>query len=120
MTQQLEQVKFDTSSLVKEELYTDQKIGSIRVLIPVTPQGETDSSRETSFLGQTQVMTPAGALPLNFELDANDLAGAIEKFAEAAQESMAQTMKELQEYQREQASKIVVPGQAAAPNIQMP
>jgi hypothetical protein len=120
MTQQLDQIQIDTSSLVKEEVYTDQKIGSIRVLTPVTTSGDIDSSREVNYFGQTQVMTPAGALPLNFSLEATDLATAIEKFPEAAQESMQQTMKELQEYQREQASKIVVPGQEAASKIQMP
>jgi len=107
MNQPLEQIQLDTSSLVKEEVYTDQKIGSIRVLTPVTLQGEKDPSRETSFFGQTQVMTPAGALPLNFELEANDLETAMQKFSDAAQQSMQQTMKELQEYQREQASKII-------------
>lgn len=120
MNQDLPEIKFDTSSLVKEEVYTDQKIGSIRVLTPVDGEGNLDSSRKTAFFGQTQVMTPAGALPLNFELEVENLAQAIEKFPEAAKESMEQTMREIQEYQREQASKIVVPGQGSAPNIQIP
>lgn len=120
MNQDLPEIKFDTSSLVKEEVYTDQKIGSIRVLTPIDGDGNTDSSRSVSFFGQTQVMTPAGALPLNFELEAETLAQAIEKFGDAAKVSMEETMKEIQEYQREQASKIVVPGQGGSPNIQMP
>lgn len=119
MNNALPDIQIDQSSLVKEEVFSDQKIGSIRVLTPVLISGEIDVSREISYYGQTQVMTPGGALPLNFELDAIDLAQAIEKFPNAAKESMQQTMKEIQDYQREQASKIVVPGQSSS-QIQMP
>ncbi len=119
MNQQLPEIKIDESSLVKEDVYSDQKIGSIRVLTPVSKTGEIDNSREITYFGQTQVMTPGGALPLNFELKADSLEAAIEAFGDAAKESMEQTMKEIQEYQREQASKIVVPGQQNS-QIQMP
>ena len=117
--QQLPDIQIDSSSLVKEDVYTDQKIGSIRVLTPITLTGEIDPARTISYFGQTQVMTQAGALPLNFELEASSLQEAIEGFSDAAKESMEKTMKEIQEYQREQASKIVVPGQSNSP-IQMP
>ena len=120
MNQQFPEINFDTTSLVKEEVYTDQKIGSIRVLIPVNLQGERDESRPITFYGQTQVMTPGGALPLNFELNADSLTTAIEMFGDAAKVSMEQTMREIQEYQREQASKIVVPGQNPGSKIQIP
>lgn len=120
MNQQFPDIKIDESSLVKEEIYSDQKVGSIRVLTPVLLSGEIDTSRSVIYFGQTQVMTPSGALPLNFELKSNNLAGAITAFGDAAKESMEQTMKEIQEYQREQASKIVVPGQSAGSQIQMP
>lgn len=120
MNQELPEIKIDITALVKEDVYSDQKIGSVRVLTPVLATGEIDSSREISFFGQTQVMTPGGALPLNFELKADGLANAFEIFGDAAKESMEQTMREIQEYQREQASKIVVPGQGAGSQIQMP
>ena len=120
MNQQLPEIKFDTTSLVKEEVLTDQKIGSIRILTPVDLNGNVDETRKVSFFGQTQVMTPAGPIPLNFELEAENLSAAIEMFGDAAKERMEKTMKEIQEYQREQASKIVVPGQGTSPNIQMP
>jgi hypothetical protein len=120
MNQQLPDINIDETSLVKEEVYSDQKIGSIRVLTPVLLSGEIDTSRSVTYFGQTQVMTPGGALPLNFELKGNDLASAIAAFGDAAKESMEQTMKEIEDYQREQASKIVVPGQSAGSQIQMP
>lgn len=121
MNDELADVQIDLTSLVKEDVYTDQKIGSVRVLTPVTADGEVDETRAISFFGQTQVMTPGGALPLNFELKADNLKDAFGLFGEAAKESMEQTMKEIQEYQREQASKIVVPGQqSSSPKIQIP
>ena len=119
MQQQLPEIKIDETSLVKEEVYTDQKIGSVRILTPVKLNGDLDDSRKVAFFGQTQVMTQAGPLPLNFEIEADSLEEAFSGFGEAAKESMEQTMKELQEYQREQASKIVVPGQGNS-SIQMP
>ena len=120
MNQAMPEIKIDETSLVKEEVYSDQKVGSVRVLTPVTLSGEIDESRSIAFFGQTQVMTPGGAIPLNFELEADDLAGAFATFGDAAKESMDRTMKEIQEYQREQASKIVVPGQETSSRIQMP
>ncbi|MBL4706597.1 MAG: hypothetical protein JKY54_18860 [Flavobacteriales bacterium] len=119
MNQQLPEINIDTTSLVKEEVFTDQKIGSIRMLTPVDTSGNIDSSRKVTFFGQTQVMTPGGALPLNFDLEAGNLSAAIEMFGDTAKQSMEQTMKEIQEYQREQASKIVVPGQNPGAQIQM-
>jgi uncharacterized membrane protein len=57
-------------------------------------------------------MTPVGALPLNFELEADTLEKAMEEFPDAAHKALERTMKELQEMQREQASRIVTPDQA--------
>ena len=120
MNQAMPEIKIDDTSLVKEDVYSDQKVGSVRVLTPVTLTGEIDESRAITFFGQTQVMTPSGAIPLNFELKADNLADAFAAFGDAAKESMQQTMKEIQEYQREQASKIVMPGQNPGSQIQMP
>ena len=120
MNQQLPDIKIDETSLVKEDVYSDQKIGSVRVLTPVLLTGEVDPTREVTYFGQTQVMSPNGPIPLNFELKAEQLADAFAAFGDAAKESMEQTMREIQEYQREQASKIVMPGQSQGSKIQMP
>ena len=120
MNQPLPDIKIDETSLVKEEIFSDQKIGSIRVLTPVLLSGEVDTSRSVTYFGQTQVMTPNGAIPLNFELIGTDFASAIASFGDAAKASMETTMKEIEDYQREQASKIVVPGQNPNSQIQMP
>lgn len=113
-------ITMDVDNLYKEEMYTDQKIGTIRKMQPVLASGENDDSRPVLFLGQAQMMTPAGALPLSFDLEADDLAQAIEKFGEAAAKALEDTMEELKELRRQQASQIVVPGQQGSPQIQMP
>ena len=68
---QSSELQMDTNSLFKEEVVTDQKIGTIRILTPITVDGAVDESRKVTYLGQTQMLTPAGALPLNFEIEAD-------------------------------------------------
>lgn len=99
------------NELYLDESFTDQKIGTIRRLTPVTADGSPDSSREVQYFGSTQVMTPMGALPINFQLEASTIGEAAEKFGAEAEAAIERTAKELEEMRREQASKIVVPGQ---------
>ncbi len=106
--------RMDANDLYREDMYSDRRVGTIRVLTPVKPDGTTDPARHTSFVGQAQIMTPAGALPLSFEIDAANLAQACERFADAARIAFDETMKELQEMRRQQASSIVVPDAGTA------
>ena len=100
----------DASDLYREEIITDRKIGSIQRLVPLTEDGETDPARPARYVGQAQVNTPAGPLPLSFEIEPESLKEAVEKFGPAAEKSVEETMQRLQEMRREQASSIVVPG----------
>jgi hypothetical protein len=104
----------DSQDLYREEIYSDRRVGTIRVMTPVKPDGSPDPSRQTSFVGQAQIMTPAGALPLSFEIDARTLAEACDRFADGAKVAFEETMKELQELRRQQASSIVIPDAGAA------
>ena len=106
--------KMDSQDLYREDLYSDRRVGTIRVMTPVKPDGTPDPARPTSYVGQAQIMTPAGALPLSFEIDAKTLAEACEGFAEGAKVAFEETMKELQEMRRQQASSIVIPDAGAA------
>jgi hypothetical protein len=106
--------KMDSQDLYREDLYSDRRVGTIRVMTPVKPDGTPDPARPTSYVGQAQIMTPAGALPLSFEIDAKTLAEACEGFAEGAKLAFEETMKELQEMRRQQASSIVIPDAGAA------
>ena len=106
--------KMDAQDLYREDIYTDRRVGTLRVLTPVKADGTVDPSRPVSYVGQAQIMTPAGALPLSFEIDAKDLAEACAGFAEGAKVAFEETMKELQEMRRQQASSIVIPEAGAA------
>lgn len=111
---QEQEIKMDVAGMCREEVFTDNRIGTIRKLTPVTANGDDDSERQVQFIGSTQIMTPGGALPLNFEIPGDSLADAIEGFGDAAKIAVEQTMEELREMQRQQASSIVVPGAGGA------
>lgn len=103
----------DASALVREESFTDNRAGMLRVLTPVTADGTIDSSRSVQYQGQVQVMTPMGPLPIHFDIEASSFAEAVALFGEKAQAGLEQTLKELEEMRRQQQSAIVVPGQGA-------
>ena len=106
------QATMDATQVYREEIFTDRKVGTIRRMTPVTAEGEADATRPVIFVGQAQVMTPMGAVPISFELEAATLDAAIEKFGAAAESAVQQTMRELQEMRREQASSLVIPDAA--------
>ncbi|MCB1667211.1 MAG: hypothetical protein R3E73_00070 [Porticoccaceae bacterium] len=111
MNEQTQDTSMNPDELYREDVFTDQRIGSIRQLTPVTPTGEEDNSREVIYIGSTQVMSPMGAIPISFELDANSIGEAAEKFGPEAEAAVERTAREIEQLRREQASKIVVPGQ---------
>ena len=101
--------KMDANSLYGEEIITDRKVGTIRVLTPIKPDGSPDASRAVIYIGESQLMTSVGTLPINFELEGQTLEQAVSQFAGAAKEAVERTMKDLQELRRQAASSIVVP-----------
>ena len=105
----LEDLAMDSSNLYKEETITDRKVGTIRTLIPVKSDGSADDSRGDEFVGETQIMTPMGALPINFQIEAKTLDEAVEKYGDAGKEAVEKAVKELQQMRREAASSIVLP-----------
>jgi len=121
-------IKVDPKALYLEEVFTDRRIGTIRRLTPVTKDGTRDAARPVLYAGETQVLTPAGALPIGFEIAAGSLEEAAEKFGQLAKEAIERTVKELQELRRQAASQIVVPqgplppmgGAGGGGKIQMP
>ena len=99
----------DPASLYREEVFTDRRIGTIRVLTPVTRTGALDATRAVLYAGETQILTPGGLLPLVFDIEANSLAEATEKFAAGASEALERTRREIEQLRREAASSIIVP-----------
>lgn len=100
--------------LYLEELFTDRRVGTIQRLTPVTPEGQPDSTRPVVYTGQTQILTPGGALPLSFEIPARSLEEAVQGFGKAAEGAVEDTMQRLQELRREAASSLIVPGAGGA------
>jgi len=110
----------DASNLYREEVITDQRVGTIRQLIPINSDGTTDSGRQVRYSGQAQIMTGAGPMPLNFDIDASSLEEAVGKFGDAAKVAVDRAVEELQELQREAASSIVIPDAGGGGKIQIP
>lgn len=105
------EISMDADALYREEVYTDRRMGTIRVLRPVDATGAADAARQTLYVGEAQLMTPMGTLPLSFELPADSLQAAIEAFPVAAEGAVDDAARQLEEMRREAASSIVVPGQ---------
>jgi hypothetical protein len=110
----LPDVHLDPAAMYREEIFTDRRAGTIRRLTPVTVDGATDPSRPVLFSGQTQLLTPAGVLPLVFEIEAATLAEALQKFPDGVKVALEQAIDEAREMRREAASRIVVPEVGAA------
>jgi len=108
------ELKMEAADLYREDTFTDRRVGSIRRLTPVKPDGFEDSKRRVLYVGQAQLLTPVGALPLTFEIDARSLKEAVENFSEAAKEAVDHAVEELSELRRQAASSIVVPEVGAA------
>lgn len=110
----------DADNLYLQETFTDQKVGTLTRLTPITAEGEADDSRAVQYIGQAQIMTPMGAIPLSFEIPATSLAEAVAGFATEAEKAIERTIEEARQMQREAASSIVVPGQDTGGKIQLP
>ena len=102
-------IKVDPNALYLEEVFTDRRVGTIRRMTPVKEDGQRDPAKAVLYVGETQVLTPAGALPIGFEIGAGSLKEAAEKFGQLASEAIERTVKELQDLRRQAASQIVVP-----------
>lgn len=99
----------EADDLYREETYTDRRVGTIRRLTPVDRSGADDPRRPVLYVGQTQILTPVGALPVSFEIPAASLEEAITAFGDGARRAAEETIEELRALRREAASQIVIP-----------
>jgi hypothetical protein len=120
------EIGMDAESLYREEVFTDRRVGTIQRLTPVDADGTPVVGGEVVFVGQAQLMTRAGPLPLSFEIPAGTLAEAAGNFGACANQAMQETVKRLEELRREQSSSIIVPdgaggaGEIPGGGIKMP
>ena len=113
--QTVTEIEVDKNNLYREEIVTDLKVASIRMLTPIKLDGSPDESREPIFTGQTTLMSAAGPLPVQCPLDATTLEEATAQFPEAVKQAVERLVDEAREMQRREASRIVVPGEVPIP-----
>jgi hypothetical protein len=105
-------IKINTDNLYKEEAFTDLTFATIRRLTPVKIDGSIDESREAIFTGMTQLMSPNGPIPVQCLIEgAKNLSEAAAKLPAAIEKSVQAMIAEAEEMRRQEASKIIVPGQ---------
>ena len=107
-------VRFNQQNLHREEVFSDLTVGSIRQLTPVKPNGEPDKTRPVLFVGQSQIYTQHGPMPVEFPIDAKNLQLAMEKFPTAMEEFVAHLVEQAKEMQRQEQSRLIVPGGSTA------
>ena len=112
MAQQLDRsmnLTMDAAGVYREDVYTDRKVGTIRSLTPVKSDGAPDPARKPVYVGEAQILTPMGAIPVTFEIEAATLDAAVTQYPDAAKQAVERTVKEIQELRRQAASSIVIP-----------
>jgi hypothetical protein len=115
--QALSEIKLEKQNLYREEVFTDLRVGSIKQLTPVTADGSRDLTRPMVFLGETQLMSQMGPLPVQARIEADTLEAAIAGFPEAVQSAVEAMIEEVKELQRREMSRIVVPGAETSSKI---
>jgi len=108
--QPLSELKLDATNLYREEVFTDLRVGSIKQLTPVATDGSRDLGRPLMFVGETQLMSQMGPLPVQTRIEADNLKAAIDRFPAAIQVAVEAMIEEVKELQRKEMSRIVVPG----------
>jgi len=96
-------------NLYQEEFFTDFDMASIRRLTPVKPNGIRDKSRNLVFVGNLNLMTPQGPLPIQAAIEAKHLKEAIEKYPDAMKDALRDMQEKVKKLQQEKESKIIVP-----------
>jgi hypothetical protein len=110
------EISVDTDNLHREEVFTDLHAASIRRLTPVKADGSADSGRDVLYIGETNLMTQMGPLPVQFPIEAKSLGDAFNQFAEGVKGAVERLNERAKEMVREESSRIVVPG-AAPPGL---
>jgi len=111
------ELSVDTDNLHREEVFTDLRAASVRRLTPVKADGSDDSGREVIYIGETNLMTQMGPLPVQFPIEAKSLEDAFNQFADGVKGAIERLNERAKEMVREESSRIVVPGAGAAAGL---
>lgn len=105
-------VKINPDNLYKEETFTDLTYATIRCFTPIKIDGSVDESREVIYTGIAQLMSPKGPMPVQCHIEgAKNLGEAAARLPDAIEKTIKAMIAEAQEKERQEASRIVVPGQ---------
>ena len=115
----LSEIKVDSENLYREETFTDLRVATLRRMTPVRSDGSLDDSRPVLFMGETQLMSAGGLLPVNCPIEASTLEEAMAKFPDAVNAAVERMVEQAREMQRQEASRIVVPGQGMGPKVSL-
>jgi hypothetical protein len=106
----VDEIRVDSKNLYREEIFTDLKVATIRRLTPVRQDGSDDTSRAVIWVGQTTLLSQAGPVPVQCPIEAETLQEAMDAFPAAVNQSIERMIEEAREMQRQESSRIVVPG----------
>jgi len=115
----LRELEVDRNNLYREETFTDLKVAWIRRLTPVTPDGSPDPSRTAVFSGETQLMSPAGPIPVSCPIEAESLEQALERLPQALQRAVDEMMTAAEELRRQEMTRLVIPGRETASRLKL-
>ena len=90
----------DRNNLYREDSVTDIKVAAIRRLTPIKADGSDDDSRDTIYMGQTQLMSPSGPILLQSLLEAKTLEEAMDNFPVAMQKEVDKAMAQVEKEQQ--------------------
>ena len=113
----LDAFTIDADNLYREESITDLKAATIRKMIPIKIDGSADENRSIKFIGDTTLMTQMGPIPVQFPIEADSLEAAFGLFPEGIKAAVEKLNDRAKEMAREEASRIVVPGQQTPQNM---
>ncbi len=113
----LDAFTIDADNLYREESITDLKAATIRKMVPIKIDGSADENRSIKFIGDTTLMTQMGPIPVQFPIEADSLEAAFGLFPEGLKAAVEKLNDRAKEMAREEASRIVVPGQQTPQNM---
>ncbi|MCX5828045.1 MAG: hypothetical protein NTV58_08610 [Deltaproteobacteria bacterium] len=113
-------IRINQNNLYREEIFSDLMVGAIHQMTPVKPNAELDKQRKVMFIGNTQLITQQGPLPVRFPIEANNLQQAIDKFPESLDAFIKKMVEEAKELQRKEESRIIMPGSPSVGNLKLP
>ena len=113
-------IRINQNNLYREEVFSDLTVGSIHQMTPVKPNAEIDKQRQVMFIGNTQLITQQGPLPVRFPIEAKNLQQAIDKFSESLDFFIKKMVEEAKELRRQEESRIILPGTPAVGDLKLP